>query len=172
VVQVPSTNAGGAFSASVFNAAVSPNANFDFAQRYGTGATGQSGQGNPDTTASAAIVETILANPVAFPGPEDPAGNVQRMLIGTFTLKSTQPGSESVTAVDPFSGGNQSLTGPNPPTAPADGAHGELGLDPVLSQYAASPTVPSLTVTVVPEPGTLALAGLAAAGVAAWRRKK
>jgi MYXO-CTERM domain-containing protein len=107
-----------------------------------------------------------------FPGSEDPAPDALRMLIGTFTIQGLATGTQTVAAVDPFAG-LQSLTGPNPTTAPADGAHGEILIDPLLTQNSSTPSTPSLLVTVgVPEPGSLGLGTLAAVGLAAWRRRR
>ena len=104
-----------------------------------------------------------------FPGSEDPTNNPSRILIGKFNFTALAPilGIHPVYAIDPFSVGDQLLTGPNPPTDPADGFHGEIPLDQYLSQYAAPPVIPTLIIT-EPEPGTLALCGFAA-GFLAWR---
>jgi hypothetical protein len=174
VIMVPNTFAANiaARPAPTFN----PNAvNSDYSiiARYGSANT-------TNTATSAAISEGLVnANdPVPVPGDgnEDPLDNSQRMLIGTFVFQALEPGVETVTAVSGPSAGTNSLTGPNPPMTGlrSDGTTGLLPgnsstsilLDPLLST-----TVPSLAVTVVPEPGTLALVGLAA-GLAGWRRSR
>ena len=171
VVRVP-----GGTQATV-NANITPNSNFDFNQRDGSTATPPSGNTanhTADTSVSAQLSEGLLSNPVVFPGPEDPLAISTRMLIGTFTLQAIAAGTQTLIAADPFDLGNQNLTGPNPPTAPPDGFHGEIKLDQFLSQNVGGQnqgTFPTLAVT-VPEPGTLALGSLAVAGLAAWRGRR
>jgi hypothetical protein len=80
-----------------------------------------------------------------------------------------------VTVVDPFSGTNLQ-TGPNPPGPSGtigDPAGGPLlNIDPYLTDYATPPSFASFfLVTVFPEPGTLALCLLAAAGLAVRCRR-
>jgi hypothetical protein len=150
---------------------------YTLVKRYGS-------SNGADTTLSAALEDGLSTNndPLPFPGTEDPLGNKLRMLIGTFTIKgvaATAPGSpEVLTAVDPFAG-TDNLSGPNPTITglrsdgttgplPGNGAQGEISIDQFLST-----TAPTLLVTVgVPEPSTLALGGLAVAGLAAWRRRR
>jgi hypothetical protein len=158
------------------NSNVAINSNFDLITKGGSTASPPSGNGannTTDTSTNVALTEGIVNLPApTFPGSEDPLGDVSRIYIGTFTLQATAPGTEQLTAVDPFNVGNQLLTGPNPPTDPADGFHGEIPLDQYLSQYAASPTIPTLTVNAVPEPGTLVLGGLTAMGLVAGRFRR
>jgi PEP-CTERM motif len=153
-----------------------PNAvssDYSLVARYGTG-TGT------NTGTSAAISEGLInANdPVPVPGDgnEDPLANNQRMLIGTFTFQATEMGSEIVSAVSGPSAGTNDLTGPNPPMTGmrSDGTTGLLpgnGSTSILLDPLLSTAVPTLTINVVPEPGTLALGSLAAVGLAAWRRR-
>jgi hypothetical protein len=145
-----------------------------FVQRYGAG-TGT------NTATSAAISNGLINvdDPLPFPGAEDPMGNGNRMLVGTFTLESlVYTEMEQVTAVSGPSIGVNSLTGPNPPIIglrndgtigrmPGNAVQGEVYLDQFLAQ-----NPPTLTVYVaIPEPSTLALGFLAAAGLAVWRRR-
>jgi hypothetical protein len=175
-VQVPNTGSTTAQQQATINASITPNPGFDLVFRNGSTTSPPSGAGanqTVDTSTNAQITEGLLTNPVVFPGAEDPLANSLRMLIGTFTLSGLTPGTEPVTALDPFLAGTQSISGPNPPTAIPDGAHGEILIDPLLAEKLASPLIPTLAVTVVvPEPSTLALGGLAAAGLAAWRRRR
>jgi hypothetical protein len=155
---------------------------YSLVQRYGSGITS-------NTITSAAISDGLisLADPLPFPGDgnEDPLNNMQRMLIGTFTLAGLAPGTEPVTAVSGPSSGTNSLSGQNPTVIgtrndgttgplPGNGSQGEVRIDQFLAQNAASPTIPTLSVTVtpVPEPGTLALCALASSGFVAWRRRR
>jgi hypothetical protein len=170
ITRVPSNSA----------ANITANAGFDFLQRGGSTSTppnGPAANNTTDTSTNAALVESLLSNPVVFPGAEDPtgaAGNAVRILVGTFTLTGLSQGTTNVIAEDPFTVGNNNLTGPNPTSAPPDGAHGEVMLDQFLTDYkTGSPSFASLSVIVgVPEPGTMALCGVAAAGFAAWRRRR
>jgi hypothetical protein len=145
----------------------------------------QGGAGTGTDTSSEAYVTTGIANPARpLPFPAD-TGDSMRMLIGTFRFQG-QPagGTMQVQAVDPFAPPNiNNQTGPNPPvlldpTDPTAGfsavGPGAVDIDPFLAQYAAGGVIPTLSVTVapVPEPSTLALGGLAAAGLAALRRRK
>jgi hypothetical protein len=148
-------------------------------QRYGVGTTTTPGA----TDGSAAISEGLINSddPVPVPGNgnEDPLHNNLRMLIGTFTLTGVANGTENVTAVSgPVAGGTNSLTGPDPSIIGPrnDGTTGLLpgtGATSILIDPLLSSTIPTLAVTVgVPEPSTMALCGLTAAGLAAWRRKR
>jgi PEP-CTERM motif len=176
VVMVPDTFASHitARPAPTFN----PNLNssdYSIISRFGTGS-------GTNTSLSAAIGEGLINSndPVPVPGDgnEDPTHNVLRMLIGTFTLQALASGTETVTAVSgPVGGGTNSITGPVPPVIGPrnDGTTGflpasngtNIAIDPLLST-----TIPTLTVFAAPEPSTLALGGLAAAGLAAWRRRR
>jgi hypothetical protein len=163
-------------TAQIVNANITQNSNMDFFNKGGSTSTPPSGNGatnTTDTSTNAALTEGAVNFPSpVFPGAEDPLGDPTRILIGTFTLQALSAGTEQLTAVDPFDIGNSNLTGPNPPGGPADGFHGEIPLDQYLSQYAASPVTPTLRVNVVPEPGTLALGGLAAIGLVAGRLRR
>jgi hypothetical protein len=169
VVRVP----GG--SAAIVNVSIQPNPNFDVIQKGGSTAdppSGPAANNTADTSTNAALTDGIYSIPSpAFPGPEDPYANPLRILIGSFRITPIGAGSVGIQAVDPFSVGNQNLTGPIPPDNVGESPLGEVWLDQYLGQYAASPTIPSLMVTVVPEPGTLALAGTAA-GLLAWRGRR
>lgn len=163
-------------TATTVNSNITQDPNFDLFTKGGSTSSPPSGNGannTTDTSTNAALTEGIVSNPApAFPGLEDPLGDPTRFWIGTFTLQAIAPGTEQLTAIDPYNVGNQLLTGPNPPTDPADGFHGEIPLDQFLSQYAASPTIPTLTVTTLPEPGTLILGGLTAVGLVAGRIRR
>jgi MYXO-CTERM domain-containing protein len=140
-----------------------------------------------DTSTNAQTTMSLVSNPLVFPGTEDPlnptgTAPTLRILIGTFFLRGDAPGTETVQAVDPFAIGNQNLTGPVPPTDatgqpnPPDGFHGEVKLDQYLAQNVggsyANLNAATLTVSVTPEPSTLALGTLAAAGIIGWRRRR
>jgi hypothetical protein len=159
------------------NSNIITNPNFDFITKGGSTATppsGNSANNTLDTSTNAAVTEGILNFPApVYPGAEDPMANTSRILIGSFILQATAPGTEQLTAEDPFAVGNQILTGTVPPGGTPDGFHGEQPLDRFLTQYAASPTYPTLNVTAVPEPGTLILGGLAVIGlVGRFRRRR
>jgi MYXO-CTERM domain-containing protein len=157
---------------------------FDFVFRYGTGQTGGAGQPAADLTSSAAITEALFTN-VVLPFPnnggsgEFEAPPSLAMLIGTFTLKGLAGGTQTVQAVSAFPGSGSNTSGPNPQiigtypdstTGPTFGngvTSGEINIDNLLSA-----TIPTLTVTVVPEPSSMALGTLAIAGFAAWRRRR
>jgi hypothetical protein len=177
IVKVPNTGATTAQQQTTINANITANPGFDLIFKDASTTSppsGVSANKTTDTTTNAELTEGLISNPVVFPGAEDPLANSLRMLIGTFTLSGLAPGTTPVTAIDPFLAGNQSISGPNPPTAPADGFHGETLIDPLLAERLAVPVIPTLAVTVtpVPEPSTLALGGLAAAGLATWRRRR
>jgi hypothetical protein len=166
-------------TATIVNQNIIQNPNFDLIGGKGgstsTPPDGSQANNTTDTSTNAALTEGILSNPSpSFPGPEDPLNNPLRILIGTFKFTSLASGQQITSAIDPYSVGNSNLSGPNPSTAPPDGFHGEILLDQYLSQYAAVPVIPTLTITVppVPEPGTMALCGLAGVGFAAWRRRQ
>jgi hypothetical protein len=151
---------------------------FDFVIRYGAGVTGSGGPNGPaDTTTSAAISEAINTNPLVYPAD---TGDTMRVLIGTFRFQGLQAGVTQVQAVDPFpppEAGRNNLSGPNPPNPThgdptTDATHVNIPLDQYLAQNALPAQIPTLTVSVVPEPGTLALGGLAAAGLALWSRRR
>jgi hypothetical protein len=183
IVRVPSTtNANVTPRPAPTNNPNAVTSDYSLVQRYGSGITS-------DTTQSAAISEGLVNpdDPVPFPGNgnEDPLNNFQRMLIGTFTLAGLAPGTEPVTAVSGPSSGTNVISGRNPTVnglrndgttgpLPGNGSQGEVRIDQFLAQNAASPTIPTLSVTVtpVPEPGTLALCALASTGFAAWRRRR
>jgi hypothetical protein len=151
-----------------------PNPDFDFVKIDASTNPRSSGLHTLDTSTNVSIAEGILANPVQFPGAEDPLGNPRRMLIGTFTLSALSSGSESLVAMDATNYGTLNMTGPNPTTAPDDAFHGEVYLDQYLTGYTSVPAVVgSLTVSVsaVPEPSTIALVSLAAGGLA-WQRRR
>jgi hypothetical protein len=173
VVQVP----GG--SAATINANVVQNPHFDFNQKDASTSNPPSANNathTTDTSTNVQLSDGLLANwpYYPFPGSEDPLGDSSRMLIGTFNLQAMSGGTGQVMAVDPFVIGVSDLSGPNPPGLPT-GFDGEIKLDQYLSQYAANPVIPTLTVSVppgaIPEPGTLALITLAAAGFIARRRR-
>jgi hypothetical protein len=183
VLQVPNTGGTTAQQQSTINANITANPNFDLTTKNGSTASppyGSSANQVTDTTTNAQTTVSLVSNPLVFPGPEDPAGNVARILVGTFQLQAVAPGSETIQAVDPFAVGNQNLTGPIPPTDslgnpnPPDGFHGEIQLDQFLAQNIGGPyanlNAATLTVNAVPEPGTLALGAIAAVGFVGWRR--
>jgi hypothetical protein len=177
VVQVPPGIAG---TNNTINPNIIGNPNFGFYQKGGSTASPPSGPAantTNDTSTNAQISEHVSGLPVAFPGTEDPLANPRRMYIATFVLQGLADGTESVIAADPFDLGTQMLTGPNPTTDINDGFHGNVSLDPYLSQDVGGQnlgTYPTITVTVgssVPEPGSFALFGSAIAGMLAWRRR-
>lgn len=90
--------------------------------------------------------EGVIQNPQVSPD----ANN--RILIGNFTFSGINPGSVQVTAID-IPGTNNTLLG---------------NATVIDSQIAAG----SITITVVPEPGSLLLTGLAAVGFGCWRRRR
>src|SRR5947209_12022806 len=168
VVKVPSTSAANMTA----NTGSPPGSGgFDFIQRGGSTSTppnGSSANSTTDTSTNAALVESLLNNPVVFPGAEDPtgaAGNAVRILIGTFTLQGISGSTVNIIAEDPFTVGNNNLTGPNPATASPDAAHGEVALDQYLTDHANPPSFATLPFQNIPEPGTSLWSGLAAAGL-------
>jgi hypothetical protein len=146
------------------------NNEFDFVNRYGTGTT-------TDTTNSAAITEGLISNSDLVPLPGD-FGDTGRIYIGTFKMQGQGTGGVvNVTVTDPFNPSNDFQTGPNPP-AP-DGTIGGAGggpvitVDPFLTDYATPPSIAGFPLfTPIPEPGTLALCGLAAAAGLAVRGRR
>jgi len=148
-------------AATAINMAANPA--YDLVQRGGTGTT-------TDTTTSAFLQDGLFDPNTPLPLPAD-TGDSLRMLIGTFRIQALAQGPVTIQAVDPFPAGINNLSGPDPAIPVAGGGFNSVGpgahnIDPGL--------VPSsLIVTVgVPEPSTLALGGLAAAGLAVVRRRK
>lgn len=86
-----------------------------------------------------------------------------RMLIGTFRIQGIGGGSTTITAVDPFATAINNQSGPDPVTGSSTG-NGAHNIDPAL--------VPATLLVNVPEPSTLALGGLALAGLTSLRRRK
>jgi hypothetical protein len=84
-----------------------------------------------------------------------------RVLLGTFTLHALTSGTVNLSAVNPNSAGY------NTSSFNATGGVPNINYDPLLQPGAAT-----LTVSPVPEPGSLVLAGLAAVGLAAARRRR
>ena len=165
-------------TAQIVNSNITQNPNMDLFFKGGSTATppdGSAANNTNDTSTNAGLTEGVVSFPSpVMPGSEDPLNNPLRILIGTFKFTGLNVGTQNTTAVDPYSVGNSNLSGPNPTTAPPDGFHGEIQLDQYLSQYAAVPVIPTLALSVipVPEPGTMALCGLAGAGLLAWRRRQ
>jgi len=145
------------------------NPNYDLVARYGA-------SNGTDTTNSAALQVALQANNDTVPLPGD-LGDTRRMLIGTFKMQGQgSAGQVNVQVLDPFFPNINDQTGPNPPAS--DGTLGGPGAGPViyldsfLTDYAPPPSFASFTLTVVPEPTSLALGGLAAIGLLGVRRKK
>jgi PEP-CTERM motif len=163
------------------NQGIVANVDFDVISKYGVSAS------DPTITATAAVSAGLesLQDPLPFPDSQDPLGNPLRILIATFTLQAKGTGALTtvpVTAVLPFAGATNNLSGPMPQIIgmnnqggtgplPGNGFQGELAIEPLL----ATATIPTLLVTApaaVPEPSTMALGTLAAIGLAAWRRRR
>jgi len=161
VAKVPAASSANIISGQTVN-------QYDIITRNGTGST-------TDTTSSASITTGLFDPGDVVPLPGD-NGDSGRFLIGTFKLQAQgQGGAINVTVVDPFSGTNFQV-GPNPPAS--DGTVGGPGAGPLtnidnfLTDYSTPPSFNSFTLTVVPEPTTLALCGFAGLGLVLRRRKK
>jgi hypothetical protein len=115
-------------------------------------------QNSKSVSGNAAILnESVLANPNVVAPTTGPDAN--RILIGTFTYTGNTVGTTSIATSDPH------------PTS-ADTVSGSgTTLDGMI--FNATGTI---NVVAVPEPGSLILTGLAAAGIAAgawrWRRRR
>jgi hypothetical protein len=166
---------------------------FDFVSRFGSTVTtgnypapnnnipnysGTSANQTTDITKNAEFSESYIINtPPAMPGAEDPKPNPLRILIGTFTLQAVAAGTQNIYAVDAFDVGNGNNLTAAVPGASASDPNQLVGLDPFLNQNVGGQnkgafTTLAVTVQGVPEPGTMSLAGLAAAGLVAWRRRR
>jgi len=147
-----------------------PNPQYDFTTVGG----GPQSDPNSFDTSSEAYMTNGISNPtrrLPFPA----AGDGLRILIGQFRIQGLSNGSTTIAAIDPFAGVNNQ-TGPDPPrllnpAVPAAGfstiGPGPHNIDPGLV-----PNSLVVNVGVVPEPSTLALGGLAAAGMAVIRRRR
>jgi len=129
------------------------------------GSNWPAGSGNnsasPVTTARAQLLETV---PGALTPPvKAAAGTADRILLGTFHVTR------------PATGGNFTLTVDDPKTATDGGGAGPndnfTGANNSLDSQIAATTY-TLQFTAVPEPGSMALCGLAAVGFAAFRRRR
>jgi hypothetical protein len=116
--------------------------------------TGQNGPFGANNT-STGTVEVHSATPV-FATVSDGSGN-QAILLGTFTFTGSTPGTAATISAFPNQSGSSNVDG--------SGA----SLDGLISQSGAT-----ISVTAVPEPGSLILTGLAASalGLGAWRRRR
>jgi hypothetical protein len=114
------------------------------------GGNGQFGTGN---TSTATVQNTSFGTPV-YPSTTDANGN-NAVLLGTFTFTGVSPASGTTIAVTPSSVSN------------VDGAGNALDSMITSSSF-------SITVTAVPEPGSLMLTSLAASvlGLGVWKRRR
>jgi len=119
-----------------------------------TFAADQGAGGSAFTAANSAQVSDFVFPP-ALGGTPVPADNAGRILLGLFTITALNSSAVTFTARDPNGGS---------PGDNTSNLNGGTGLDPSIGNA-------TLAVNAVPEPGTLMLSGLAAVGLAAFRRR-
>jgi len=115
------------------------------------------GIGVPATDGTATAANSAVFSVQSFIGPQN-ADSAGRILLGFFTFSGLAGGSQAVTLRDPNLAQADNTSSPT------------AGLDSLISNGTTGAPL-TLTVTAVPEPGTLMLCGLATVGFAALRRR-